>query len=455
MGVTLTLLDNWLHNRYLKSNQLDKMLTTGALSPVFQGISMKQQVRSQGGKAYTIPLWAGQKRTSSRNSQVTHDRNKAGATGQRVSFIYDKMIENFDDVHFDRQTLMATRVADVGSFTNEFETDIMQSRYAMETDILKSLYGGNVAGAIGKVASAVNFGSTGKSVVTLADDSIIQMFQPGMYVEFAAAKYDGSADSRREADQSADVRIYKILRVLEHELKIEIEGSKTDVDNVVANDHIWREGDYLMSHNADQEVGMLDYVPSSVTSTPFMKVNRAVSPARLAGYYLALTNASPGRDNGERVHHGLIRATTRVSSIYPRFAIDKWFCHPEVNILLSESTRFSDKVRYIEDKKDQMKYGSIGFTAFTVEGGAKGKIPVVMDPHCPKGKMVGCYQAAKKFRYLSMEGKRIIDFKKQSGSRILIDTSGGNSDMVKLEAYTHYEDYLPGAGAVLDISAFV
>lgn len=451
-GLTDALLTNWMFVQYLKEkDELSKNLVSGKKSPLFQGLAIKKQVRSKGGKQYTIPVWAGQKRTSSRDSQVTHDRNNKGATGKRVTFVYDRMIPNFDDIHYDRETLMATSVEDAGSYLDDFEEDINQSRMAMETDILKSLYGGNVAGSLGKIGSVTTTGAS--ATVVLNDDAIIQMFQPGMVIEIATAVYNGNNDRRKESDTDADTKYFEITNVDEYTrtLKLKVKANKSTA--LAANDIIWREGDYLKSNLVDQEVGLLDYMPSEVTNTPFLGVDRTVSRARLAGYYLDADTVS-GSDNGIKIYNALIRALVRTSSVYTMFQPNKMFAHPEVLIALQESKRFSEQVRYIEGSKMEEKYGCIGFSGFVVRG-PNGPVPLVIDPYCPKGTIVGLNLDSKKLRYLSMSQNTLIDFKRQSGDKIFVDQSGGNFNMVKLESYIHYEDYLPGAGFRIDVSSLV
>ena len=442
-AVTLPLVTNWLFVQYLKTNEINKQLLKGSESPLFQSVAVKMKVNDDGGKDYTIPQWRAQKSTASRDSQTSFDRNSAGATGDRAVFIH-QMVPNFDYVIIERQTRLASSSTNVGTFFETLKSDADQSVGDMEMDIVSSIYGGNTGGSVGKVDAISG------SVITLDDNDIVQKFQKGKHLEFAAAVYGGSTDSRRLV--AANRRTARITRIDYYARKITLDV----VANIAANDIIWSEGNYLKSAEGSQHVGLSDYTPATaITSTDnFLKMNRYADPVRLSGYFETVTNGSDDKDDGDAIMKALVKACVRSSSVFPRFAQNKIVANPVIHTVLSNSY-LREQIRWIDPgSKEAMRYGTYGFTAFKIRG-SKGDVPVVYDSYCPVGEIHGLHEAALQLRYMSYKKGMVIAFKTEgdAGGRIHIDQAGKNNDIMMLESYTFMANYLPGSFFKLDVSA--
>lgn len=445
MAVDLSLITNWLWVQYLKTNEINKQLSDGSMSPLFQSVAVKLKTNDSGGKDYTIPQWRAQKATTSRSSQTSYDRNAAGATGDRATFIH-QMVPNHDTLIIERQTRLASSNTNAGTFFETLKSDADQCVMKMNTDITQTLYGTpDGAGTIGKVSSIAG------SVVTLTDFTAIQNFEKGQYLEFAAAKYDGSTDSRRVV--KASVKIAQITKIDRYNRKFTLDNVLT----IAADDLIWKEGDYLLSGETAQHVGLTNYTPSSVdASDNFLKMNRSIDPARLAGYYMAVTKGGGDKDNGDAILKAMNLAAVRVSKIFPAYGIQKYIANPEIHIPISNSY-LREQVRWITKPEEMKRYGTYGFTAFKIIG-PKGEIVVVYDPFTPPGEIHGCYEKALELRYLSYKKGMVVAFKTEGdgpGGRIFVDQTGKNNDMMFLESYTFMANYLPGSFVKLDVSALV
>ena len=440
-AVTIPLITNWLWVQYLKTNEINKQLSDGSVSPLYQSVAVKMKKNDHGGKDYTIPQWKAQKATTSRDSQTSFDRNAAGATGDRATFIH-QMVENFDYVIIDRQARLASSNTNAGTFFETLKSDADQSVMKMNTDITQSLYGGAGDGAVGVVKDITG------SVVTLEENTAIQNFEKGQWLEFAAAKYGGT-DNRRVVDTST--KIAQITKIDRYKLKFTLDN----VTNIADDDLIWKEGDYLKSGDAAQHVGLTDYSPSAIAGTDsFLKMNRSTDPARLAGYYELVNNSSSGTDHGDRLLQALVRASVRVSKIFPMFASNKICVNPEIMIPLTNSY-LRTQIRWIEKESEMKKTATYGFSAFYIQG-PKGKIAVVLDPFCPQGEIHGIYENALELRYLSYKKGMVVAFKTEGdGGRIQVDQTGKNRDIMQLESYTFMANYLPGSFFKLDVKAIV
>ena len=391
MGITLSNIDNWLWIRYERNDNLNKNIVSGSDSPIFRWMEMKK-TQSQGGKNYTTNIWGSQKRTSSRSSQATHDRNKNDTSADRLTFIHN-MIPNFDDVRVEREAMLSSG-SNIGSFLDDLRADVDQSVKSMETDILGYIYGtGKGTGQIGVVKS-VN--SSAKTAV-LTDDTIAQIVETGQVVEFAAAKYDGSTDARRVAGTA---KVHQIEKYDPYTKTITFSTFPTGLE---ATDIMWKEGDYLLSNASKQHTGILDYIPASVSAGEnFHNIDRSKYPGRLRGRYATVTNASAGDDSGEKIYNALVDQVINVSKVFPKFMVDKIVANPDVMGKLQKSEIFKKGVRWIESETEMKRSGTIGFSAFNVLS-TKGNIPMVFDPHCPEGEILGVNSNAWKLKYLSEE----------------------------------------------------
>lgn len=440
MAYELSLIDNWVKVIYIDSGDLNKGIFKGEQSPLYRDIPAGFPKYSDGGKDYTVPVRGGTKQTTGRSSKSVYDRNVSGSTGKRLIMKYN-MVEDFDEIHINRLTKLQSS-GNEGVFLDVFNDDIMQSVAAMQLNLIRGQWGGDGMGTIGRVSSV-----SGK-VVTLLDATSIQVFQPGMKLEFAAAMYNGSTDSRRAV--ASGQKLAEIEKIDERTFKITLD----EAANIAANDYIWRENDYLKSNDSAQKVGFSDASPA--TPGTFAGLDQSISTARLLGYHVKPpTNFMGGRTKGEALYNALCVASVRVGQAYPMISINKITCNPEVSILFNTDAFFKDKIRWLQESEKE-KYGVIGFPSFVLQTGTgKGGIPIVVDPTCSREKVYGYNNKCWTLRYLSEKKGSVINFKEQSGSRVIVDPHGTNVDMVKLESYTHNECSLPGANFCIDIKNLI
>ena len=289
-------------------------------------------------------------------------------------------------------------------------------------------------------------------------DTIMHRFQPGQYVEFAAAAYNGSTDSRRTISGAKVFRIGKV--------DLQAKTITTDVDTsaqVAANDLVFKEGDYLkISNGTNHLMGNADYSPASIAAADsFLGTNRSINPQRLAGFHYKAAAPATGVKKGDHIHNCILWARTQIQRHFPGYRVTKVYANPVIQYHLETADRYKGAVRYLESPKEQMKYGCLGFDAFYLLGAAvhggkgksMGKVPIVFDPIVPDTQVHLICEPAWELRYLSEKQGSIIAFKTEQGNRLFLDRAGENISLLQLEAYYFFVNKLPGASGLINLAA--
>ena len=439
IGVTQALITNWLKVQYIDTDEINKQLVDGSMSPVYKDFATEQKTEMTEGKSWSIPQWGSQKRTSGKDFSVVQARNRAGSTGRRLVLVHS-MAENFDEVDIDRQAMLASKT-NVGTFFATLKSDIDQSVMSMNQDILTGIYGGNQDGKLASV-SAVNGALT---VVTISDSATILRFEEGQYVEFAAAIYDGTNDLRRV---SGTDKAHKITAVDHAKKQITF---ATAITALAADDKIYKEGEYIISDDSKKLYGFLDYIPATIPANDsFLGINRQLAPARLAGYYVQPSAPNATQDKGEVIYNEIVKAMVQVSKNFPMYKITKIVANPQVLQELQLSKVFKNGVRWINDNDEKRRTGTIGFSAFNVLS-PKGDVPLVFDSFCPEDEIIGYNAMSWKIRYLAESAGKVVNFKEEKGSRVLLSRTH-NTNVVFLESYHFLCSMLPGSNFRINLA---
>ena len=454
MGITAENIDAWTHERFLKNNMLNKQIANGKTSPLWQIFAMSKQ-KSGGGKDYEMPQWGSQKRTSGRHHRTVVARDAAGATGDRQVFKYN-MIQNFDRVSTDRYVQQAN-AGEPGSFFDALENDIMQSVASMSIDIIKGFYGDQSIGQIGQVSTVAIASNKKSATLTFTGSTSMIGLEKNMIIELAAAKYDGSTDSRRKSvGTDVDAKLMKIGNVNWDTSQVTVTplngANFTDSGavNPAKDDYVWKEGEYInISPLKTQRVGLYDYAPETLSAGEnFLDGDRSVSPHRLAMRYMGTSAPASTSDAGEVIYDAVVKSEVGVTRFFPEYGITHIVANPVVKAALQLSKIFKTGVRWIENDATKKRVGAIGFSAFHVLG-SKGDLPMIFDPFCPEHQVFGFYGPAFKVKYLSFDNN-LVSFKQQSGSRVILDHTD-NVNKLFLENYMFLCNSLMGCGFRINV----
>ena len=452
MAVVKSDVVNWLKIIYANGQDLNKDLVDGRQSPVLSMILKNNQTMNITGDEYHVPIRAGGKRSSGKDFATVQARANAGQTGTRLKFIHD-MDVNFERVEIERQAMLRSKDL-AGAFGQVLLEDIEQAKMSMYTDLVRGLYGsgGEYLARINgsPTTTAGSGGARGTTLLEVDDESQTLQFERNQWIEFSSDSYKNTDDNRRqEVVGTTTHKVFKILKV-DHEAKqITVEGV---VAAIADNDYIWREGDYNVSVDPDtrKNVGILDYIPSTVTSDLFLNVDRTISPRRLAGWYKALADVQ-GKDVGEVIYDGIIDACVGVNQFFPEYKVDFMVANPKVFGALQKSSIFKEGVRWVEEGTLTKRTGAIGFSGFYVLT-PKGNVPLMFDPHCPTSSLLGLNSKSWYYRYLSERPGNIIDFQREGGDYVLLSRTA-NTNEVRLESYNFLACNCPGSNFRLDLGS--
>lgn len=276
---------------------------------------------------------------------VTFATALAGKGGNKGEAFTVTRKKDYAVCSIDNETLEAA-MGDENALLEAFEGVMNSAIRTVGNSIARKLYG-DASGQIGTISSI------GSNVITLTDPEDASNFEVGMDLVFAASTSAALRDSGNT-------------------------GNVTDVDRdagtvtiastpsgVVANDVIFREGDYVSASDRICMAGLSGWIPNTVTSASWFGVDRTSDTIRLGGCRIDGTGL-PVDEALTKLVVRCAREGARTSAIF--------VSHARYEELLN---LLGTKAQYTE-----FKVGEIAFGGVSVQTAA-GPVKVYPDIDCP------------------------------------------------------------------------
>ena len=446
MAVTNDLISNWLFIKYEKDSakKIEKSFKDGIDSPLFNDIGIEKMV----GKRFMFPVLSGAESSGSRNLSVGYNGDRQRKDYQEA-FVLEKFYKNFSFLEIEREAQMATSQSNIGAYFDEFERKIEEIVAKIRNQILFSIYGRSSFGEIGKVSNRNGINNSQRQV-KLSPSLSIDNFEVGQLIEFASVtsgvlqpkKRGRFLSSGRLRNGANTDTLWQISKIDYDANCIFLDGQsdgsdRLEMGNLNNNDLIFREGDY--EEASTKFYGLLDFInpPSDV----LLGVDTTKDLNRLRGVNLSL-QVDNNKDKGHNIYDTIIKAQKQASVKFSKYMTKKMYAHPDVWEELISSSIYKTGVfamnhnEYQYYSKSDKKNGQ-----GMLISGVKGTVPLFFDTACPRDVILGGCPSVLKLLH---RGQELVQFRQQSGSRVIVDQKGKNKDRVYFDSYTALINRLPG-----------
>ena len=389
------------------------------------------QKKQTKGKNPTCPVQIGTSQAHSKDFSVAQEL--AGVADPTV----DTWVNNTDQDHavdYISTEEMYQAPDDVGAFMQQRKFKIDN---ALEALSLRKIYeiwseGNNVIGKVKTVAS-------NKLSIVLTEVQMQNQFEKGTQVVFAASKNSGSL--RAAGNSFGYNTVAKVKRSFDFKAPPTITFTSAVGSTVAVGDYIFKRGDFKQR----SIFGFQSWLPHDdairKAGTPFFGIDRSVEQERLMGF--ASTVAA-----SESIHEEVRKLVAQNAALCGK--VPTRICmHPLTEDLMLGEVK--NQLRYDRDGGDPGKL-HFGWSQIVFNTGS-GKIPTLLSPRIPLGRIYGIHWPLVKLIYKSRPGGKFVDFQLgPQGERFKVAHNRPGYE-TRFECFGQLFYQIPGTGFVMDISA--
>jgi len=421
-GLIFTSFGNWLKNYYINRVMLDELMYKSDLfMKTIEKVPATQNVQ---GNKIVYPVRYGRHPGASRDFSTAQTLAK-NKTGARESFVVD-IDSDFAIARVDNKTIYASE-GNMGAFVQAAKDEMDDALRGLSERRSSDLQGAgySVRGQVGSIA-------TNRTSITLKVPSDSVNFDIGDVLQFAAAQNTG--DPRQTGATSSDNTV-TISGVSRSDGVITLSAAMHASNAVVANDYIFRQGDF----KADSLKGLQSWLPATAPASTdnHYGVNRSLDPDRLSGF----RDTASSSDN----YSGLIQdMAAKIMNLTSRGPDCIWINPLRFSQFAQELT---SKIRY----NNAPALGVDGFTDLVVHTAA-GALPVKISTWIPRDIVYVLRMETWCLYYLSAKGKRFVDFIEGRDGYAVHSYDDAGLEL-RAESYGAFGCFAPGCNGRINVAA--